>query len=85
MMRFRKGDVVQIGDVKTIKDNSTFVGWNDQMLSMAGEVRTIRLADEQGRIYRLEDSPWEWEDGMLHPYGPKFDVNSDKLIDFLEV
>lgn len=85
MMRFKKGEQVQIGDAQTIKDNSTFTGWNDQMLSMAGEVRTIRVVDVPNEIYRLEDCNWSWEDGMLHPYGMKPNIDPRKILDFLEV
>ena len=84
-MRFNVGDMVQIADVQTIKDNSGFVGWNDQMLSMAGEVRTIRVADIHDQIYRLEDCTWAWEDGMLVPYGIKPDIDPAEMFDILEV
>lgn len=85
MMRFREGEKVQIADAQTIKDNSGYVGWNHNMLAMAGEVRTIRVADIHDQIYRLEDCTWAWEDGMLHPYDIKPDIDPAEMFDILEV
>lgn len=84
MIRFRKGDRVQIADAATIRENSEEVGWNYDMLSMAGYVYTISGVDEQCGLYFLNDCQWIWEDGMLIPYEPKCDIDFDKILDFLE-
>mgnify|MGYP004513620721 FL=1 len=83
MMRFKKGDRVQIADAATIRENSDKVGWNYDMLSMAGYVYTISKVDVEG-VYFLNDCPWTWEDGMLIPYELKYDFDFDKILDFLE-
>lgn len=83
MTRFKKGDRVQIADAATIRENSDEVGWNYDMLSMAGCVYTISEVDEDYGVYFLNDCPWTWEDGMLIPYELKYDLDFDKILDFL--
>lgn len=84
MMRFKKGDRVQIADAATIRENSYEAGWNYDMLSMAGYVYTISRVNEEHGFYFLNDCQWTWEDGMLIPYEPKYDFDFDKILDFLE-
>ena len=85
------GETVQIADSETLRyigeEVAFSLGINDNMLSLAGTIATIRGYEEERRddeyyVYFLAGYEWYWHEDMLRPVSQ---VNPDDVLNFLGV